>query len=403
MFKRSLISVAVLAILQSGCGDDGSSGSASLPSGTSVSGTVPGTVIEAYGDNGSYYAVKSTDDGTAMHPFTLDVPAGVGFHMVMITGDGTSEEVVTPIGFRDSSGRVRTRLMLDKGEQVDLGHVPLHMGRNAAAQDDLDDDGVLDHPLVLDDVGAGNPLSLSDVDDDGVNDWDDDDHGGYHYHSDTVDPQDHDDDGIPNVYDHDHAEHPDDRDGDGLPDHIDANPDNDPDHGNDALDGDCDGDGYHDEDHDHDGYYDDDHDRDGYHDDDYDYDGDHDSDHDDDGVDDDENEAHSCGGDPGTTPPAPVQPPTPDQTSAPVQPPAPDQTSAPVQPPAPAEPPAAPPAALDGQALYTNSCSSCHGASGVNGTTAPQITSAISGNLGGMGSIALTPEEIQAIANYLAL
>ena len=392
MFKRSLISVAVLAIIQSGCNDGGSSGSASLPSGTSVSGTVPGTVIEAYGDNGSYYATKSTDDGTAMHPFTLDVPAGVGFHMVMITGEGTPDEVVASIGFRDSSGKVRTRLMLDDGEQIDLGHVPLHMGRNAAAQDDLDDDGVLDQPLVLDDVGAGNPLSLTDVDDDGVNDWDDDDHGGYHYDSDTIDPQDHDDDGIPNVYDHDHAEYSYDRDGDGLPDHIDANPDNDPDHGNDALDGDCDGDGYHDEDHDHDGYYDDDHDRDGYHDDDHDHDGDHDSDHDDDN----EGEAHSCGGATGTTPPAPAQPPA--APPAPAQPPA--------APPAPAEPPAAPPAAPpagpDGQALYTSNCSSCHSVSSMIGMTAAPITSAINSNLGGLGFITLTPEEIQAIANYLA-
>ncbi|MGB5275978.1 MAG: hypothetical protein WBP02_02245, partial [Gammaproteobacteria bacterium] len=74
-------------------------------------------MIEAYGDNGSYYAVKSTDDGTAKHPFTLEVPAGVGFHMVMVTGEGTSDEVVTPIGYRDSSGTVRTRLMLKNGEQ----------------------------------------------------------------------------------------------------------------------------------------------------------------------------------------------------------------------------------------------------------------------------------------------
>lgn len=375
MHQRRLISIAVLTILQSACGSDGGSGSASL-TGASVSGTVPGTVIEAYGDNGSYYAAKSNDDGTAAHPFTLGVPAHMGFHMAMVTGEGTPDEVVTPIGFRDSSGKVRTRLMLDHGEQIELGHVPLHMSRNEAADDDLDDDGVLDQPLVLDDVGAGNPLSQSDVDDDGINDWDDDDHGGYHYDSSMVDPQDHDDDGVPNVYDHDHAQHSNDRDGDGLPDHIDANPDNDPDHGNDALEGDCDADGYHDEDHDHDGYYDDDEDRDGYHDDDYDHDGDHDSDHDDDGVDDDEDH-DSCGGNVGTTPPAPDQPP--------------------VVPPAPGP-------GLDGQALYLNNCtgSGCHSPTGMRGRTASQITNAINSNRGGMGGIALTPEEIQAIADYLA-
>lgn len=365
MNQRRLISVAVLAIIQSAC-DSGGGGSASL-GGASVSGTVPGTVIEAFGDNGSYYAVTSTNNGTAAHPFTLNAPAGVGFHMVMVTGEGTPDKVVTPIGFRDSSGRVRTRLMLDNGEKVELGHVPLHMGRNEAADDDLDGDGVLDHPLILDDVGAGNPLSQSDVDDDDVNDWDDQDHGGYHYHSGTVDPQDHDDDGVPNVYDNDHVKRSNDRDGDGLPDHIDANPDNDPNHTNDALGDDCDADGYNDDDLDHDGFHDDDDDRDGYHDDDYDHDGNHDSNDDDD-------EDHSCGG---TTPPSPDQPP--------------------------AVPPG-PGTGLDGQALYLNNCtgSGCHSASGMRGRTASQITTAINNNRGGMGSISLTPEETQAIADYLA-
>ena len=367
MYQRRLISVAVLAIMQSACGGGGS-GSSSF-TGASVSGTVPGTMIEAFGDNGSYYTVSSTDDGSAAHPFTLNVPAGVGFHLVMTTGEGTSDEVVTPIGFRDSSGRVRTRLVLDNGEQVDIGHIPLHMGRNEAAGDDRDDDGVLDSPLVLDDVGARNPLSQSDVDDDDVNDWDDPDHGGYHYGPGTDDPQDHDDDGVPNVHDHDdgYEPHSDDRDGDGLPNHIDANPDNDPHHGNDALDDDCDHDGYNDEDHDHDGFHDDDEDRDGYHDDDYDHDGDHDSDHDDDGEDDDE--GHSCGT--GTTPP-----------------PAGDPGSG---------------AGLDGQALYMNNCtgSGCHGSSSLSGTSASRITSAIN-NVGSMRNISLTADQIQAIADYLA-
>jgi hypothetical protein len=347
MHKRRLISVAILAIIESACSGGGDS-STSL-TGTSVSGTVPGTVIEAFGDNGSYYKVTSTDNGTTMHPFTLDVPANMGFHMVMVTGEGTSDDVVTPIGFRDSSGKVHTRLMLDKGEQIELGHVPLHMGRNEAAGDDADHDGVLDQPLVLDDVGARNPLSQSDVDDDGVNDWDDQDHGGYHYNSSTIDPQDDDDDGVPNVYDGDHVQSSNDRDGDGLPDNIDANPDNDPNNNN-VLDGDCDGDGYNADDLDHDGYHDDDSDHDGNHD-----------------SDDDDGEDHSCGGGTGTTPPGPDPTPVP------------------------------------GQALYETNCtgSSCHGANDKRGKTATQITNAIN-NIGSMSNIALTAEEIQAIADYLA-
>ncbi len=378
MNQRQSISIAILAILQSACGGggggDSDSDSTASFTGAAVSGTVPGTMIEAFGDNGSYYATRSNNNGSARHPFRLDVKPGVGFHLVMVTNEGTPEEVVTPIGFRDSSGRVRTRLVLDNGEKVDLGHIPLHMSRNEAAGDDDDGDGVLDHPLVLDDAGAENPLSQSDVDDDGINDWDDPDHGGYHYDNTMHDPQDHDDDGVPNVHDNDYDSRADDRDGDGLPDHRDANPDNDSGHNNDALDDDCDHDGYSDEDRDHDGFHDDDSDRDGYHDDDVDHDGDHDSDHDDDGEDDDE--GHSCGAAPGTTPPVSTQPPAGDP---------------------------GPGTGLDGQALYVNNCtgSGCHSASGMRGRTASQISSAIGSNRGGMGSITLTADQIQAIADYL--
>jgi hypothetical protein len=373
MYQRRLISIAILAIIQSACG--GSGGGGASFTGASVSGAVPGTMIEAFGDNGSYYATSSNDNGSAQHPFRLNVQPGVGFHLAMVTNEGTPEEVVTPIGFRDSSGMVRTRLVLDKGENIDLGYIPLHMSRNDAASDDNDSDGVLDHPLVLDDVGANNPLSQSDVDNDNVNDWDDPDHGGYHYDRSMVDPQDHDDDGVQNVYDNDFNPRSDDRDGDGLPDHIDANPDNDPNHNNGALYDDCDHDGYNDEDHDHDGFHDDDNDRDGYHDDDVDHDGDHDSDHDNDGEDDDE--GHSCGGGSGTTPPASGQPPAGNP---------------------------GPGTGLDGQSLYIDNCTNanCHSASGMRGRTASQISAAISSNRGGMGSITLTANEIQAIADYLA-
>jgi len=173
-------------------------------------------------------------------------------------------------------------MLMGAGDHIDLGHVPLHMGRNAAAADDQDNDGVLDDPMVLDDVGANNPLSQCDADKDGIDDWNDPDHGGYHYDDQSEDPQDHDDDGIPNTYDDHHTARADDSDEDGLPDTVDANRYNEADHDNDDLQHDCNQDGYNDEDNDHDGFHDDDHDRDGYHDDDLDHDGDHDSDDDND-------------------------------------------------------------------------------------------------------------------------
>ncbi len=115
---------------------------------------MPGTIIEAYGDNGSYYVIHSDQNGTARHPFNLDLPAGIGFRLVMITNEGTKEEVITPLGFRDSSSKVRTRFVLGKNDSIDLGYVPLPTSRNEAADRDHDGDGV----MVLDDVGAGNPL-----------------------------------------------------------------------------------------------------------------------------------------------------------------------------------------------------------------------------------------------------
>jgi len=366
MKPRYPLSILAFALLQAACGGggDGTSGTAT-PTGASIIGTVPGTKIEALGDNGSYYMAHSNDNGTAQHPFELDVPPGVGFHLVMTTGEGTPDEVVTPIGYRDSSGNVQTRLALGEGDVVDLGHVPLPMGKNAAAMDDQDNDGVLDSPMVLDDVGAKNPLSQTDVDKDGTDDWNDPDHGGYQYDDQTEDPQDKDGDGIPNSYDSDYVAHDGDSDHDGLPDSVDANPENDPNHDNDALSDDCDKDGYNDEDMNHDGYYDDDMNRDGYHDDDLDHDGHHDNEVDDD--------SKSCGG---SSTPTPTPTPTPTTPTTP--------TGSPTA----------------GQAKYDAACASCHSAGSLAGKGDLLVN-----NLGAinplMNGITLTDQEIADLQAFL--
>ena len=381
MKKTFLVGLAFCALFLASCvgGGGGCSPTSSLLSRASVLGTVPGTRIEAFGDNGSYYVISSTHNGTGEHPFQLDLPPGIGFRIVMITNEGTPEQVVTPIAFRDSSGRVLSRLVLDPDDRIDLGYVPLRMGRNEAAAEDMDGDGVLDAPMVLDDVGANNPLAQSDSDNDDIDDYNDPDHGGYHYDDDTHDPQDEDDDGVPNVYDDDYVAAANDTDGDGLPDSVDANPRNDENHGNDELEGDCDDDGYHDEDRDHDGFYDDDGDRDGYHDDDLDHDGRHDDDGEED-ADDDGGDSRSCGG---LQSPAPVPAPTP----------TPDPTTL-------SDPNLIP---LYGQALYNVNCGSCHSNPGrFAGISASGISSAITG-VQSMNSLStLGAEEILAIADYLA-
>ncbi|MDH5512965.1 MAG: hypothetical protein OEY27_07120, partial [Gammaproteobacteria bacterium] len=216
-------SILLFALLLSACGNSGDGTSA--PAGGSIIGTVPGTTIEALGDDGSYYAVESADNGTALHPFQLDVPSDLGFHLVMTTGKGTPDEVIIPVGFRDSANNIQTRFMLGAGDVVDLGHIPLPMSRNEAAGQDRDGDGVLDMPMVLDDVAHTNPLTQTHVMSASISDWQYSG-GGYHLPPDVIDPQDVDGDGIPNVCDRKYTRSPDDSDGDGLPDDIDVNPKN---------------------------------------------------------------------------------------------------------------------------------------------------------------------------------
>ncbi|OPX56670.1 hypothetical protein SAMN02745127_00461 [Oceanospirillum multiglobuliferum] len=290
LFALSLLSSALML---SACGSGGSSGSTSentesshspstMSTAASITGTVPGTLIEAFGDNGSYYAVESTHTEDGRHPFTLNLPAGVGYRLVMTTNKGTADEVVTPIGFRDNTGTLRTRLMMGVNNQVSLGHIPLPMSRAESANLDQDQDGVLDAPIVLDDYSeAINPLLHTDADSDGIEDYNDLDHGGYQYTGQTQDPADHDHDGIHNHYDKDYSVSAGvkDDDRDGLIDDVnDSNPSNII-GANRYFDDDKDRNGYHDDDLDKDGHHDDDKDRDGYHDD-LDKDGRHDSEQD---------------------------------------------------------------------------------------------------------------------------
>ena len=79
------------------------------------------------------------------------------------------------------------------------------------------------------------------------------------------------------------------------------------------------------------------------------------------------------------------------------------QAIADVLPPAPTPDPGTP-TTLDGATLYADNCAGCHGdlaSSTKAGATAPQIQAAIDANFGGMGSLNLTAEQIQAIADVL--
>ena len=190
-----------------------------------IIGTVPGTVIEAYGENGEYFLTYSETNDTDQHPFLLDgLPAGVGLYLVMIVNENTGNEIVMPIAFPTGTGEVMARIVLHEGQQIDLGHVPLYLNCSRVPPD-IDPDGncILDKPFLLNEsMGSKNPLRQMDADNDNINDYDDIDHGygpgsGGMYHN----PQDEDGDGVPNYYDPDFIPYPNDADGDGIPDNPD--------------------------------------------------------------------------------------------------------------------------------------------------------------------------------------
>ena len=191
----------------------------------SITGTVPGTVIEAYGADGEYFLTYSEYNTTDNHPFLLDgLPAGVGFYLVMIINEDTENEIVMPIAFRTDQGEVLARIVVRENQQIDLGHIPLYMNCSEVPSDiDPDRNCVLDKPFILDEnKGSHNPLRQMDADNDNINDYVDVDHG-YGPHSGGMydNPQDQDNDGIPNYYDPDFVPGPKDSDGDGIPDSLD--------------------------------------------------------------------------------------------------------------------------------------------------------------------------------------
>jgi len=230
------------------CGGDTSDTLATATGSTAtITGTVPGTLIEAFCQDGSYYSVSSTNNGTSQHPFEITVPQGVNCRLVMTTNENDpANRVITPIGFIQSDTNGTT---VSLNTNVDLGYVPLaldiadindtnndHVSDTILMVDlnnttgtvistiavmDSDNDGIVD-PYEDDD---GDELVNAYEDDDGdgtPNIHDDDDNNG---HPDYI--EDDDNDGIANYMDDDNGDHtPDyveDDDGDGIPNHLDNN------------------------------------------------------------------------------------------------------------------------------------------------------------------------------------
>jgi hypothetical protein len=237
------VAIVTTGLFLAACGG----GSSSTTTTTSnISGTVPGTLIEAFGSDGSYVKVTSTDNGTSKHPFTITLSKSVNYRLVMTTNENNlATKVVTPIGFVTSTGT--GTLFTTTDDSIDLGYIDLKLDR--ADINDKNNDGVSDDILNLT-VSSGLTRTtltndLTDKDgDDLVNAYEDDDNDGTSNHDDNDD----DGDGILDINDNDHDNdgvNDNDLDGDGIINGNDVDDDND---GlSDANDDDDDNDGVKDE------------------------------------------------------------------------------------------------------------------------------------------------------------
>jgi hypothetical protein len=169
------------------------------PSSTVIKGTVPGTIIHAFGDDGSYYRTETNTADPPPRPFSLDVKPGIGYRLVL---DETG--VLYPVTFLDGRGGTNTRFYMSLvGVALDLGLV---------TPDSITGRATPQH----------NPLATVDSDGDSVPDLSDPDFAPFGY-----DPLDSDGDGLPNAVDPDYQRAPDDTDGDGITDAKDLDIDND--------------------------------------------------------------------------------------------------------------------------------------------------------------------------------
>jgi hypothetical protein len=249
---KMLMIVCLGAIISScGGGGGGDSISPSVSTSFTISGTVPGTIIEAYGDNGSYYKVSSDNDGSGMHPFSLTLKSGVKYSLFMTVNENTTQTITTPIYF-DNNGTPTSSFTSSANQTINFGHLPLYTTKTDAvnAGKDNDNDGVLDdgqYHLV----NTISGLTLNNLV--GTYTWDVDGDGKHNYYDD----------------DYIRGANTSDSDDDGIEDSIDINPNNIANSNSFSL-------SYYDLD--DDGYFDNDRDRDGYLDSSYDYDNDGDYD-----------------------------------------------------------------------------------------------------------------------------
>ena len=241
MNKPKLLTLSVSALLAA-CSSAGTEQSEAT---YNLKGTVPGTIIEAFCNDGSYFSTQSDRSVQhSQHPFNLKLPVGLTCRLVMTTGEGTPDTMVTPIGFfnRDASS-----IAFESTDDIDIGHVALFLENDPGCDlvpvtptYDFNCDGIQDTPIYIeiddDDFEIITYVSdpLDDDRDNIVDAYEDDDNDGIpNSKDDNYGTDDNDGDGVENAYDVDddndglHDDIDDDDDNDGLTDDEDADDDND--------------------------------------------------------------------------------------------------------------------------------------------------------------------------------
>jgi len=205
MINKYHIAVStVLTTILIGCGGGGGGDSTSTTqtTATSITGTVPGTLIEAFCTDGSYYQTNSIKTGN-QHPFELELPDNIDCRLVMTTNENDpnpANRIITPIKFNNN-----TYIALKNN--IDIGYIDLSV-TGKGIQTPLNINISFDETQIQLKELSIDPL---DIDKDGIpNVYEDDDS-----------------DGIANKLDVDNKTAVNDLDGDGIDDDHDKDIDND--------------------------------------------------------------------------------------------------------------------------------------------------------------------------------
>jgi len=248
------ITISIVATFFVACGGGGSDATSITSEKATITGTVPGTLIESFCKDGSYNKVNSIQNGTTKHPFSISVPKNTACSLVMTTNENNAtNRVISPIKFTKNGTTGKT---LSISTDINLGNVPLATSYTNVSGLDGNSDHVLDSGFELEVDGnkseevANTSISYYDKDQDGLVDvyqdknsngkvdaYDDDNNNGIV----NID-EDRNSDGRPDYIEDDNgngilnyredsdgngkADYSEDADGDGIENHVDSDYEN---------------------------------------------------------------------------------------------------------------------------------------------------------------------------------